>query len=190
MIALSCALAVLLLVFGLRYGRAGFARLAGLQLRASVFALGAFATQALAIITEQRIAWLLVSLVCLTIFCLLNRRYTGMALVYVGIILNLVVMLANDGVMPVNAGAYAVVQGVEADEAAVYGPAKSAVIDDSEATLAWLGDRLLLPGPLARLAAWSIGDVIMIIGIGGLLGTTMRGRHYATTDSRRRMARL
>jgi Family of unknown function (DUF5317) len=188
MFALCCALGVLLLALGLRYGRAGYAHLAELRLRGTYFAFVAVAAQVLAMVSQHRIAPLLISLVCLTTFCWLNRRCSGMAFVFGGVMLNLIVMLANGGVMPVNAEAFAVVQGVAVDQASIQGPAKSAVIADQLAALAWMGDRLLLPGPLTRLAAWSIGDVIMIAGIGVLLGNTMRGRNYGTAKSSHRMA--
>jgi len=188
MIAISCALGVMLLVLGLRYGRSGFARLADLHLRGSSFAVAAVATQVFAVVSEQRVAWLLVSLVCLSCFCWLNRQRTGMALVFIGVALNLAVMLANGGVMPINAATLATVQGVEVEETRFEGPTKSAVIEDREAALSWLGDRLLLPGPLARLAAWSIGDVILFIGIAGLLSNTMRGSQHVTAEPSHRLA--
>lgn len=193
MIALSGALALILLVLGVLYGRAGFERLANMQVRGSVYACGALGTQTLALIADQRVAWLLLSGICMTIFCWLNRQRAGMArvgvaLVFVGVMLNLAVMLANDGVMPVAPEALAIVQGVSEGQAGYEGPAKSTPIYDAEAELHWLGDRLLLPGPLARIAAWSIGDVVMLIGIVGLLGNTMRGKHHASAKPNHRMA--
>ena len=55
---------------------------------------------------------------------------------------------------------------------------KGSVLNDDVASLAWLGDRLLLPGPLARLAAWSIGDVLLLVGVGRLLWHTMKGTDH------------
>lgn len=190
MIAVSCALGLMLLVLGFRYGRAGFARLADLRLRGGMLACGAVAMQALAVISEQRVMWLLVSAACLTAFCWLNRWRAGMPLVFAGMMLNLAVMLANGGVMPITAATLATVQGVPVDEAGTIGPTKSGVIEDRSAALAWLGDRLLLPGPLARLAAWSIGDVVLFVGIAGLLRNTMRGSHHATGTPGHRVAKL
>jgi len=55
---------------------------------------------------------------------------------------------------------------------------KDRVVDDGRARLVWLSDWLLLPGPFARLAAWSAGDALMLAGLARLLWYTMKGELY------------
>lgn len=167
---------MLLLLAG-RFGRTGLARLATLHLRGGRLALLACTAQVVSITTQSyQLELLLTSATMLAGFCWLNRRQAGIVLAAMGIALNMLVMVANGGTMPVSTTAVAQVLGPRADTATLLPLSKGTILDDSEAWLPWLGDRLLLPGPLARIAAWSIGDVLLLTGIGWLLWKTMKGQ--------------
>ena len=108
-------------------------------------------------------------------FCWLNRRHYGIALAALGIMLNLTVMAANSGMMPISPATIADMGGRYRASGTLLQHSKDIVLDDEQAMLAWLGDRLLLPGSLARLTAWSVGDILLLIGVARLLWTTMKG---------------
>ncbi len=180
MIILPLTLSVMLLILACRFGRPGLVRLATLRLRGGPLALLACLAQLPSIVMqEHRLFWLLVSATLLIIFCWLNRRRTGLMLAALGIVLNMVVMAANGGTMPINAATLAYLSGHEVSAGTSLPISKNRVLNDDVAALAWLGDRLLLPGPLAWLAAWSIGDVLLLVGVGQLLWHTMKGTDHA-----------
>lgn len=126
---------------------------------------------------QQQLMCLLVSAVLLARFCWFNRRQAGLVLAAVGITLNMTVMVLNGGTMPVSSAVVRQVLGTEAETARLIPLSKGTIVDDSAAPLHWLGDRLLLPGPLARIAAWSLGDVFLLAGVWWLLWQTMKGQH-------------
>lgn len=170
MIALLLVLGMLLLVVVCRNGQAGLMRLTTLHLRGGYLPLLACLVQlAGMLIPQQRQPLLLVSAGLLCSFCWLNRRRFGMPLIIIGISLNMLVMLANGGAMPVNSTALAQVNNHYATSGTLPRFSKARVLKDSDAAFAWLDDRLLLPGTLAHLAAWSIGDLLLLAGVGRLL---------------------
>jgi hypothetical protein len=169
-IALLLVLGILLLVVLWRNGQAGVEWLATLRLRGGYLPLLACLAQLDGVLTQQhRQALLIVSAGLLCGFCWLNRRRIGMLLIMIGIGLNMLVMVANGGAMPVSSTALAQVNNHYAISGALPRFSKARVLNDSDATFAWLGDRLLLPGLLAHLAAWSIGDLLLLAGVGRLL---------------------
>ena len=104
-------------------------------------------------------------------FLLLNRRIHGMLIVGFGLLLNTIVITANQA-MPVSASA-ASAAGLEPPPA---------ISDDlkherlnSETRLGWLGDVIPVPGLNEVL---SIGDVVLALGAGRLvyMQTTATGR--------------
>ena len=170
MIALSLILGALLLVFVARTGRAGLARLATMRLRGGYLALLACLTQTVSMLThQQRLPLLLACGVLLAVFCWLNRRQAGMIIITLGVGLNMAAMIANGGTMPINQATLAQVSGRQAAPGTALLFSKDRVLEDSQATFAWMGARLVLPGPLTSLAAWSIGDLLLLAGVGRLL---------------------
>ena len=166
-----------LMLFGLvcRFGWTSLERLAALRLRGGALVLLACAAQVVSVVTQQhRLALLLVSAALLANFYWLNRRQVGISLAMLGIVLNLVVMGANNGSMPVNSTTLKEKHGIELADGTLVQRTKNIVLDDDQTTLVWLSDRLLLPGPLARLAAWSVGDVLLLAGVGRILWHTMK----------------
>jgi hypothetical protein len=176
MIILPLALGLMLAFLAWRFGRSGLARLATLRLRGGVLALLACLAQLTSVLTHQRrLELLLVSAALLAGFCWLNRRQAGITLATLGITLNMAVMAANGGTMPISPEALARMSDIRVESGTALRFSKDIVLTDGEAALAWLGDRLSLPGPLARLAVWSIGDVLLLVGVGRLLWHTMKG---------------
>lgn len=172
-------LSLMLLLLVCCFGLAGLRRLATLRLHGGWLVLLACSAQVAGLVTQQyQLPLLLVSAVLLVQFCWLNRRHVGIVIATVGIALNMLVMAANGGVMPVSAATIAQVAGPNTDSVEFLPLTKGVIVDDSEAVLPWLGDRLLLPGPLASIAAWSIGDVFLLAGVGWLLWRTMKGHAY------------
>jgi hypothetical protein len=170
------ALLLLLLLCTARFGRAGLARLAALRLRGGPLAGGACLLQLAGALAQQhRLALLLLSAALLAGFCWLNRRQAGAILITTGVALNMAVMAVNDGYMPISPGTLVRQTGLHVPAGTALPATKDMVLDDHVAGLALLGDRLLLPGPLAPLAAWSIGDFLLIAGVGRLLWQTMKG---------------
>jgi hypothetical protein len=178
MVILSLTLVGLIACGALWFGRVGLLRLARFPLHNSILAASGCAVQMLGFsFPPSRFAMLVLSAVLLLLFCWQNRRHAGMALIASGIALNMTVMLANGAVMPINPAALRQMSGVDVPAYTLIDGSKDQVLPDDAANLAWLGDRLLLPGPLSALAVWSIGDVVLILGIGRLLWYMMRGEH-------------
>jgi hypothetical protein len=176
MIILPSTLGIMLLVLVCRFGRAGLRRLGSFSFRGGMLAFLACLVQLASVLTHLwRFELLLVTAALLAIFCWLNRRRVGLPLATVGIALNLLVMGANGGTMPVSPTTLVRMSSVSAKSGTALHLTKDRVLADDQARLPWLGDRLLLPGYLRYLAAWSIGDVLIIMGTGLLLWHTMKG---------------
>jgi hypothetical protein len=163
------------LALGLRRG--SFARLADIPVRALWVPLTAFTLQAilvhfplLAPTTSARIGplVLLVSYGAVVVFLAANRFLPGARLVALGACLNLAVMLANGGYMPVTAAAlersgHLDRRVVRDGSVYVYG-SKDVVLDESDIRLGFLGDALSLPRPIPLAASFSLGDLCIVAG--------------------------
>lgn len=183
MIILPITLMLLAVVCTLRFGFAGLLRLAHLPLQGGWLAVAGCAAQLLGFsVPAYRFVMLVFSTILLLAFCWINRRSAGMRLVTIGIGLNMAVMLANGAVMPVNPAALREMTGIDLPAYSLIEGSKDQVLPDELAALSWLGDRLLLPGPLAALAVWSIGDVVLIIGVARLLWHVMKGENDDRTS--------
>ncbi len=110
----------------------------------------------------------IVSTAAVLIAVLRNVRLVGMPLVVVGAAANLVAIVANGGVMPTT---------VEALRAAGLDPtdgfSNSAVLADP--ALAPLTDIFALPSWLPFANVFSIGDVLLGLGVGAVIALGMRG---------------
>ena len=93
-----------------------------------------------------------------------NRHITGLLFVAAGGATNAVAIFANNGVMPASPSALARA-GMPADKAAEF--ANSAVVHD--ARLSWLGDVFALPGSWPLSNVFSVGDVLIALGIAAAL---------------------
>ncbi len=183
MIVLPLALGMMVVALTVYTGIPGLKRLAQLQLyQPGLAILACLAQAANVVLQEGRLVWVVLSLCLLSTFCWHNRRRAGMKLIVLGLALNAAVMISNGGVMPVAPQALARVHAVPVTQAMQLPWSKAQVMNDATAHLFWLGDRLLLPGPLAPLAAWSLGDICLILGVGQLLHSAMTsGRIHERT---------
>ena len=99
---------------------------------------------------------------------LANLRLAGMPLVAMGAALNLAAILANGGAMPADPGALAAA-GIRID-----GPSNSVVVADP--ALRPLTDIFALPDGLPLANVFSVGDVLIGLGVAVVIAAGMRGR--------------
>lgn len=110
----------------------------------------------------------------LVAFILLNRRYRELLVMGAGLLLNLIVIVANGGYMPASATALERAGLGEVAEALRAGTARGNTILMGEGTrLNFLGDILYLPAWVPLSSAFSIGDVVLGVGLAFLLGRRM-----------------
>jgi hypothetical protein len=113
---------------------------------------------ALSIVTSQLI---------LLIFAWLNRHLAGMSILIFGLILNMAVMVANGGFMPINPHTAERIIGSERIASYDLGSRigyKDILITKNETRLEWLADRFLPPAGLPYQVAFSLGDVFIAFG--------------------------
>jgi len=140
-------------------------RLAEIRLRAPWLFLAAIALQVVAFPvaglpwrtheTAASVLWV-VSYVLLVVAAWLNRRLVGVPVVAVGMLLNLVAILANRGTMPVS---YAAMHDAGRSEVT---QANSTAMSDP--VLPWLVDRWAAPEWLPLANVYSVGDVVVAVG--------------------------
>jgi hypothetical protein len=112
------------------------------------------------------------------VFVVANRRLPGVPLIGLGALLNAIAMSVNGGVMPASPSALTAA-GLPL-EAGRY--VNSGVVPD--ARLAFLGDIFAIPEPLPLHNVFSVGDILIAIGVvvtmHGICGSRLRrqrGRH-------------
>ncbi len=113
------------------------------------------------------------SLIVFLAFVWVNRRLPGMLFLLAGLLLNLSVMVANRGWMPISPevanGVYG--GGVSRYVAALgerFGP-KDILLSPQDTHLGFLSDRFLLPAWSPYQVAFSAGDILIAIGVFWLL---------------------
>lgn len=118
---------------------------------------------------------LLASLLIFLGFAWVNRGLPGMSILLIGLALNLTVMAANGGFMPISpqiAGQLvpdgALLDFQSGDQFGV----KDIYLPPLETRFEWLADRFLTPAWFSYRAAFSLGDVFIAIGAFGLLAWT------------------
>jgi Family of unknown function (DUF5317) len=100
-----------------------------------------------------------------------NLSLPGMPIVALGAALNLLAILANGGTMPSDPAAWVALTGVAAiptndfTNSALMGPGTA---------LPWLGDVFLLPRPIPLANVFSVGDVLIALGIAWCVARSMR----------------
>lgn len=181
---------ILVIFIGIAIGRLLGGRIRGLSdLRLRYVWLPAvlFTVQAVLIKTPLReFGWALLltplmviaTYVVLLGWLLLNRTSPGIPLVLAGTILNLSVIAANGGYMPVT---------LEAIERAGHGDriliqegrtyvagSKDVVLETNETVLWPLSDILVLPDDFPLAATFSVGDILIAVGVGRLAYAAVR----------------
>lgn len=91
-------------------------------------------------------------------FLWLNRRFAGVLIVGAGAFLNGLVIALNGGTLPASAAAVA---AADFDHDLAF--ANSAVLQDP--VLPWLGDVFAWPAPLPLANTFSVGDVLIVLGV-------------------------
>ena len=165
--------AVLTVIVGIAIGGGRLGRLKELDLRAPwVFVLAAAVQVGLMIAGARGAAFGAQGLYVLTFVLVLlgiwaNRRLPGMWLVGAGVLLNLVVIAANGGSMPVDrdlavrAGSTAMVELLDSTTYTNHMAAEEGT------RLRWLGDVLALPMAVPRpkfFSPGSVGDILVTLG--------------------------
>lgn len=116
-----------------------------------------------------------VSMTVFLAFLWINRRLAGMPLMLAGLVLNLAVMLANGGWMPVSPENATRLVGEAAMSQAAPGDrigAKDVLMRPAEMRLGPLADRFFLPSWSPYQAVFSAGDVLIAAGAFWLLVAT------------------
>ncbi len=109
-----------------------------------------------------------------------NRHLPGVPLVGLGLVANLVAMACNGGWMPITPEALARLGHQswvtpQGEVLKVWG-AKNVVLAQAETRLWWLSDVFVLSRPFPVPSAFSIGDVLVALGLFWLLQQALLGR--------------
>ncbi len=104
------------------------------------------------------------------VFVWANRRVPGVLLLGLGGALNATAIVANGGVMPARAGALEAAGRPLAED----GFRNSAAV--AEAHLAWLGDTFAIPSRVPLANVFSIGDLVLVLGVLVLLHVSCGSR--------------
>lgn len=118
---------------------------------------------------------LLASLLIFLGFAWVNRGLPGMSILLIGLALNLTVMAANGGFMPISpqTAGQLVPDGALLDfQSGDRFGVKDIYLPPLETRFEWLADRFLTPARFSYRAAFSLGDVFIAIGAFGLLAWT------------------
>jgi len=122
---------------------------------------------------EIAAAALVTSQSLLLLFAWLNRTLSAFWVLGLGLILNLLVISANGGLMPISPET---VQRAEIDFPAGalqigkrVGDSKDILLPAAQTRFEWLADRFVLPNQLPFNFAYSIGDVLISVGAFWLL---------------------
>jgi hypothetical protein len=119
------------------------------------------------LVVEQ--LFFLLSHLLLLVFVWRNRHLPGIRILGLGVICNLAVVVANGGFMPITPETLAQINPGSTPEqwhlGTHYSYSKDIILSQ-EATRLWaLSDILILPPPFPRPTAFSVGDLVIAVGI-------------------------
>jgi hypothetical protein len=147
-------------------------------------ALVFFVPQTGRFVSQQWAAFILpVSLGILVLFVWYNRHLQGFWLLGLGLLLNLAVIAANGGLMPISPETLTIVHGKQAEVVIDGRPfgSKNIVRPVEETQLEWLADRFTVPDQLPIQFAFSLGDVFLAAGAFWALWAGGAPRHHAAS---------
>jgi hypothetical protein len=137
-------------------------------------------------VSQQWAAFVLpLSLITLLLFVWSNRRLQGFWLLGIGLLLNLSVIVANGGLMPISPETMTIVHGThvrEALESRAFG-SKDVMLPVSDTKLEWLADRFTVPDQWPIQFAFSLGDVFIAGGAFWALWGGSPGSHQTENDA-------
>jgi hypothetical protein len=117
-----------------------------------------------------------------------NRRSPGLALIGLGLVLNLAVMMANGGFMPITSEAVARIEQqhliVHLDGVERMSGSKSIVLPREETALWALSDIFIIPPPFPVASAFSLGDLLVAVGASIFLQRAMVGTSSQSSEPR------
>jgi hypothetical protein len=184
LIVLACSLCLSLATGG------RLRRIENFHLRALPLGIGAFVVQVL-IFTDRGEALLgaflsvlyVLTLLMLLAFLLVNRRVFGVPVLLAGLMLNILVIVANQGRMPADPQALvATGQASHAEELIRNGTAANVVLMTDQTRLNFLGDYIVLPFLGDVGSAYSAGDLLALIGEAALVYGMVREDKATPSD--------
>ncbi len=110
-------------------------------------------------------------------FLLRNLSFWGIRLVLVGLLLNLTAMLANGGLMPVEAPAVEAVGSHQVGDLQIGAHipgSKNVLLNPQDVRLRELSDILVVPIPRPFTRAVSVGDLFVLVGVVITFGEVVR----------------
>jgi hypothetical protein len=106
------------------------------------------------------------SLIIMLIFMLLNLQYKGIKIAGIGLLSNLAAIISNGGYMPQDLPKIELVWGMEKAELLKQtGHLNNGIVMSSDTHLNFLSDVIAIPKLKFLMGVYSIGDVIITIGI-------------------------
>ena len=192
---LALAVVVGLLAGLIRYRGSALERIAAISLRHAWLVLLALALQLPLLRAEagprQHIAvqqaLFLASHLLLLAFVALNRRSTAIKIAGVGVVCNLIVILANGGLMPIAPETLVQINpGSSLAQFPIgshYGYSKDVILPRQGTALWLLSDILALPPPFPWPAAFSLGDLIIAVAIIVLMQGSTAGQGVLAIES-------
>lgn len=130
-----------------------------------------------------RVTVLSISFGLVALFIWLNRALPGMALIGIGFLANWIVILANGGHMPVTIDALAAA-GLDrlvssADAGTLVFGSKDILLPFDQTRLGFLSDIFVIPPPFPIPSVFSIGDVLIALGMFWLVPGALGARTVA-----------
>ena len=113
-------------------------------------------------------ACLIISQTGLLLFCLYNRHLPGIPVLAAGLCLNLLVIVANGGLMPLSTttAAYLLPEKVLSNlkVGSRFGLSKDILLSPEAIHFSWLADRFVPPDWIQYRFAFSLGDILIAFG--------------------------